>query len=597
MAAAFDPYRKWLGIPDGVRPPSHYQLLAIAEQETDAEVIHAAVIRQSAYVRNFQTGPYSDQATRLLGELAAAKACLSDPQRRAAYDAELPRTQPTAAPPPATPAATNVPPALPLPASAPLPTAPANYAYPTAPPAAPWGAPPQAYGQAAWGAAPQAAWQQPYEHRLAPGRSIPVWVWAAGAMGSCLVVTLVVALVLVLQKTNRTPLAQDSTLPATAAEGQSGINAPTDASAPPAITEAAALPAGGASPASHIASGAAVNAQPASSPPAPAAPATAAAPAAESSLSPAGPAANITFDDSQVRLQRFSDLSWGLQSLAFSPDSNLVAGGKQDRAIMLFDLARGTRIAFVEDLEILGQVTSCAFSPNGAQLIAGGHSGAILVWDVDPATGLRQSGQFSGHVKEITCQSVSPDGGFVLSGSKDKSLRYWELNTRREAHSWQDFQHELLACQVLPGGGAAMATDGTNVLAVDLSTGATLRTIPLGGRGRVVALSPDGRYFARDHIYSIELWDLERGALVAAFEGNETPWALAFSPDGNYFVSGGRGKLNVWSMATHQRILAIDTGVVFYHYPLAISPDSRRIAVYPQAAGQELVIAHLPPPR
>lgn len=85
----FDPYRKWLGIPEDQRPPNHYQLLGIAPDEQDAEVIEAAVVRQSAFVRNFQSGKYGAEATRLLTEIAAARICLLDPGKRAAYDAEL----------------------------------------------------------------------------------------------------------------------------------------------------------------------------------------------------------------------------------------------------------------------------------------------------------------------------------------------------------------------------------------------------------------------------------------------------------------------------------------------------------------------------
>ena len=68
----FDPYRKWLGIPEEHRPPTHYQLLGIAPDERDLEVIDAAVLRQSAYVRNFQAGKYGEHATRILNEIAAA---------------------------------------------------------------------------------------------------------------------------------------------------------------------------------------------------------------------------------------------------------------------------------------------------------------------------------------------------------------------------------------------------------------------------------------------------------------------------------------------------------------------------------------------
>ncbi|MEX2118579.1 MAG: hypothetical protein WD847_03140 [Pirellulales bacterium] len=88
----FDPYRKWLGIPQDSRPPTHYQLLGISPDENDREVINAAVVRQSAYVRNFQSGQYAEEAARILNEIAAAQLCLINPARRAEYDAALRRT-------------------------------------------------------------------------------------------------------------------------------------------------------------------------------------------------------------------------------------------------------------------------------------------------------------------------------------------------------------------------------------------------------------------------------------------------------------------------------------------------------------------------
>lgn len=89
----FDPYRKWLGIPEDHRPPTHYQLLGISPDEQDIEVIEAAVLRQSAFVRNFQAGAHADDANRILNEIAAARLCLIDRRKRAKYDAELSGSQ------------------------------------------------------------------------------------------------------------------------------------------------------------------------------------------------------------------------------------------------------------------------------------------------------------------------------------------------------------------------------------------------------------------------------------------------------------------------------------------------------------------------
>ena len=85
----FDPYHKWMGIPKGQRPPTHYQLLGISPDETDAEVIKEAALRQTAHVRVYQTGPQAELCTRLLNEIAQARAVLLNSQLRQEYDAGL----------------------------------------------------------------------------------------------------------------------------------------------------------------------------------------------------------------------------------------------------------------------------------------------------------------------------------------------------------------------------------------------------------------------------------------------------------------------------------------------------------------------------
>lgn len=87
----FDPYHKWLAIPRDRRPPTFYDLLSIAPTEDDPEVIDAAAIRQTTYVRNFQRGPHAADCARILGEIALARATLLDAKKRRDYDATLPR--------------------------------------------------------------------------------------------------------------------------------------------------------------------------------------------------------------------------------------------------------------------------------------------------------------------------------------------------------------------------------------------------------------------------------------------------------------------------------------------------------------------------
>ncbi len=89
MGEEFDPYLHWLGIRDPQRPPNYYRLLGIELFESDPEVISNAADRQMAHVRTFQTGKHSAFSQKILNELAAAKICLLNPERKAQYDAQL----------------------------------------------------------------------------------------------------------------------------------------------------------------------------------------------------------------------------------------------------------------------------------------------------------------------------------------------------------------------------------------------------------------------------------------------------------------------------------------------------------------------------
>ena len=97
----FDPYHKWLGIPPEEQPPNHYRLLGLRLFEDDRDVIDMAVAQRAVHLRTFQLGKHVALSQQLLKEVHLAKACLMDPKKKAAYDADLRARPPT---PPASPA-------------------------------------------------------------------------------------------------------------------------------------------------------------------------------------------------------------------------------------------------------------------------------------------------------------------------------------------------------------------------------------------------------------------------------------------------------------------------------------------------------------
>jgi hypothetical protein len=86
-----DVYKEWLGIPDGPRPPDHYELLRCVRFEDDGEKVRSHYKKLNAHVRKYATGQYSVQSQELLNEMAKAMLCLTDPERKRDYDESLGR--------------------------------------------------------------------------------------------------------------------------------------------------------------------------------------------------------------------------------------------------------------------------------------------------------------------------------------------------------------------------------------------------------------------------------------------------------------------------------------------------------------------------
>jgi hypothetical protein len=86
-----DVYKDWLGIPEGERPPNHYELLRLVKFQDDAAKITANYKKLNAHVKKYQSGQHSVRSQGLLNELAKAMLCLTDPAAKREYDESLGR--------------------------------------------------------------------------------------------------------------------------------------------------------------------------------------------------------------------------------------------------------------------------------------------------------------------------------------------------------------------------------------------------------------------------------------------------------------------------------------------------------------------------
>ena len=123
----------------------------------------------------------------------------------------------------------------------------------------------------------------------------------------------------------------------------------------------------------------------------------------------------------------------GVTTVAVSPDGKFLAAGSLDRAVRVWDTEKGGLVERLEGHK--DSVYSVAFSPNGMELLSGSLDKTIKLWELSaPRGGMMHSSPpragtckttFVGHKDFVLSVALSPDGKWVVSGSKDRGVQFW----------------------------------------------------------------------------------------------------------------------------------------------------------------------------
>lgn len=264
-----------------------------------------------------------------------------------------------------------------------------------------------------------------------------------------------------------------------------------------------------------------------------------------------------------VCMYTFHNTNRDMTSLEFSDDCRLAAAGFQDSQIKIFSLDGSPLSSKFNNNEIAkdattaslvghsGTVYSTSFSPDNRYLVSGSEDKTVRLWSMDTYTALVS---YKGHNHPIWDVEFSPLGHYFATASHDHTARLWSCDHIYPLRIFAGHLNDVDSVSFHPNGCYLFTGSSDKTCRMwDITSGDSVRLF-LGLTAPVIStrVSPDGRWLStgsEDGI--INVWDIGTGKRLKQMRGHgkNAIYSLSYSKEGNVLISGGADhSVRVWDL-------------------------------------------------
>lgn len=204
---------------------------------------------------------------------------------------------------------------------------------------------------------------------------------------------------------------------------------------------------------------------------------------------------------------------------------------------------------------------SVAVSPDGEWLVSCSKDKTVKLWSMDTGANLAT---LKGHTDEVNCVGFTTDSNCIISSSDDQTLRIWDRQTGCVKHILKGHSGRVFPVVVLADGKRLLSgavDDDESIKLWNIKTGACLKTIKTEHTIRAATVNVNGtRTVIGGHDGKLTLWDLESAECLVRLNGHsDVVCSVQMTADQQFAVSGSRDKtVKIWNLATASCVASLE---------------------------------------